>query len=76
MATTPAMSLGSRAVAPGALRGRRDARKVRIGYGPVRAETSPRDGARANVADAPSYYDSNQKVKIAWLWWWNRFDRE
>ena len=49
MATTPAMSLGSRAVAPGALRGRRDARKVRIGYGPVRAETSPRDGARARV---------------------------
>ena len=49
MATTPAMSLGSRAVAPGALRGRRDARNVRIGYGPVRAETSPRDGARARV---------------------------
>jgi hypothetical protein len=49
MATTPAMSLGSRAVAPGARRGRRDARNVRIGYGPVRAETSPRDGARARV---------------------------
>ena len=42
-----AMSLGSRAVAPGALRGRRDARRVRIGYGPVRAVASPRDGARA-----------------------------
>lgn len=47
MASTSAMSLGSRAVAPGALRGRREARKVRIGYGPVRAESSPRDGARA-----------------------------
>ena len=49
MATTPAMSLGSRAVASG-LRGRRDARNVRIGYGPVRAETSPRDARKSFAA--------------------------
>ena len=45
MASVSAMSLESRAVAPGALRGRRDVRKVKIGYGSTKAEVSVREGA-------------------------------